>query len=72
MVNARIRVVRMHDPLTSERVRHTIDPHLGIVTAVLDGDLDFAERNLRTHVGESMAVVEERVRAREGRAVNLA
>ncbi|MGH8898803.1 MAG: FCD domain-containing protein [Egibacteraceae bacterium] len=43
MVNARIRVVRMHDFLTAERVRHTIGQHLGIVTAVLDGDLDAAE-----------------------------
>ncbi|MGH8883675.1 MAG: FCD domain-containing protein [Egibacteraceae bacterium] len=43
MANARIRVVRMHDFLTAERVRHTIGQHLGIVTAVLDGDLDAAE-----------------------------
>lgn len=50
----------MHDFLTAERVHHTIEQHLDIVTAALDGDLDAAERSLRVHVGESMAVVEQR------------
>ena len=43
-VNERIRVVRMHDFLTTERISKTIAEHLGIVDAVLDGDLDGAWR----------------------------
>jgi DNA-binding GntR family transcriptional regulator len=60
MVNERIRMVRMHDFLTEERVRRTIFQHLEIVEAVLVGDLTLAVARFGVHLGESMAVVEER------------
>jgi DNA-binding GntR family transcriptional regulator len=60
VVNERIRVVRMHDFLTEERVNRTINQHLDIVEAVLTGDLEAAHRRFTRHLGESIAVVEER------------
>jgi len=60
VVNERIRVVRMHDFLTGERVDRTISQHLDIAEAVLDGDLTAAHRRFTMHLGESIAVVEER------------
>jgi DNA-binding GntR family transcriptional regulator len=60
IVNERIRIVRMHDFLTSERVHRTISQHLDIVEAILGGDLDAAHRRFTMHLGESIAVVEER------------
>jgi DNA-binding GntR family transcriptional regulator len=60
-INARIRPVRMHDFLTADRIHLTIEQHLGIVETVLAGDVPDAVRQLRSHVGESMEVVEGRV-----------
>lgn len=60
-VNERIRIVRMQDFLTVERIERTIEEHLGIVDAVLDGDPAEAERRFGLHVELSIAVVEERV-----------
>jgi DNA-binding GntR family transcriptional regulator len=60
VVNERIRVVRMHDFLTGERIHRTIAQHLGIVGSVLDNDLDQANNRFRRHLGESIAVVEQR------------
>ncbi|HEY8201545.1 MAG TPA: GntR family transcriptional regulator [Actinomycetota bacterium] len=60
LVNERIRIVRMHDFLTEERVERTITQHLGILDAVVDGDVPLAVRRFRRHLGESMAVVEDR------------
>jgi DNA-binding GntR family transcriptional regulator len=59
-VNERIRIVRMHDFLTVERVTETIEQHLGVLDPLLDGDLAEAERRLVGHFEESLAVVEER------------
>jgi DNA-binding GntR family transcriptional regulator len=59
-VNARIRPVRMYDFLTEDRVRLTIDEHLTIVETVLGGGIPASMTLLRQHIGESMAVVEER------------
>ena len=59
-VNERIRVVRMHDFLTLDRVQRTVDQHLGILEAVLVGDLGVAEARFRAHLDESIAVVEQR------------
>lgn len=59
-VNERIRVVRMHDFLSPDRVRRTVDQHLGIVEAVLAGDLLLAEARFQNHLDESIAVVEQR------------
>jgi DNA-binding GntR family transcriptional regulator len=59
-VNERIRIVRMQDFLTAERVGLTIRQHTSILDAVLDGDLATAEERLIGHFDESLAVVEER------------
>jgi len=59
-VNARIRPVRMHDFLEAERIEISIDEHLGILEAVLMRDLVLATDRLRSHIGISMRVVEER------------
>lgn len=61
LVNQRIRSVRMHDFLSEERVVATVEEHLGIVEAVLDGELEHGGLLLRRHVYESMSVVEDRV-----------
>lgn len=60
-VNERIRTVRMVDFLTPDRVRSTIEEHLGIARALLAGDLVSAERLLLGHVDGSQTVVEQRV-----------
>ncbi|MGQ0431200.1 MAG: GntR family transcriptional regulator [Microthrixaceae bacterium] len=59
-INERIRIVRMHDFLTEERVARTIDQHQGVLASLLDGDLDEAEARLVRHFDESLAVVEDR------------
>jgi DNA-binding GntR family transcriptional regulator len=59
-VNERIRTVRMHDFLTEERVRRTAAQHVEIVETVLADDLPLAVERLGGHLGESMAVVEDR------------
>lgn len=59
-VNERIRVVRMHDFLTAERVGATIAQHLAIVVSLSHGDVDQAASDLLAHLNESMAVVEQR------------
>ena len=59
-VNERIRVVRMHDFLSPDRIRRTVDQHLDIVEAVLLGDLQLAEARFQNHLDESIAVVEQR------------
>lgn len=69
LINSRIRVVRMHDFLTPERVEVTIAEHLGIAHAVGDGDLDRAGALLEAHLVHSMTVVEERAAAAIARMV---
>jgi DNA-binding GntR family transcriptional regulator len=59
-VNERIRVVRMHDFLSPDRIRRTVDQHLEIVEAVLVGDLSLAEGRFQNHLDESISVVEQR------------
>ncbi|MET0147388.1 MAG: GntR family transcriptional regulator [Ilumatobacteraceae bacterium] len=61
-VNERIRLVRMHDFLTQARIETTICEHLDIVEHVLVDDVIGAEAAFTQHLGDSMAVVEERVR----------
>jgi DNA-binding GntR family transcriptional regulator len=60
-VNERIRLARMQDFLDAGRVAQTVDEHLGIVDAVLEGDLVKAEARFVSHLDLSMAVVEQRV-----------
>lgn len=62
-VNERIRTVRMVDFLTPDRIRSTVEEHLGIVRAVAAGDLTEAERLFVAHLDLSQAVVEQRVSA---------
>lgn len=59
-VNERIRVVRMHDFLSVSRIEATIEQHLGILDAVLDGDRVEAGRALHAHLEESATVVQGR------------
>ena len=59
-VNERIRVVRMHDFLTVERVELTIEQHVAVLDALLGDDVATAEQRLVGHFHESLAVVEER------------
>ena len=61
-VNERIRLVRMHDFLVEQRIDATITEHLNLVELVLAGDIVNAEAAFSQHLGDSMAVVEERVR----------
>ena len=61
-VNERIRLVRMHDFLQQPRIEATIAEHLNLVELVLVGDIVAAEAAFTQHLGDSMAVVEERVR----------
>ncbi|MGH9182199.1 MAG: GntR family transcriptional regulator, partial [Acidimicrobiales bacterium] len=69
-VNDRIRIVRMQDFLTEERIVQTIEEHLGIVDAVLSGDIGAAETRFTVHLDRSVAVVEERVHRAIARMAN--
>jgi DNA-binding GntR family transcriptional regulator len=59
-VNIRIRPVRTYDFLTADRIESSIDEHLGIVAALLEGDIELAADRLREHIGASLDVVEQR------------
>jgi DNA-binding GntR family transcriptional regulator len=59
-VNERIRIVRMQDFLTSDRIAQTIEQHLDIVGAVLAGNTELAVTRFDNHLTESLVVVEER------------
>ncbi|MCA1008853.1 GntR family transcriptional regulator [Rhodococcus hoagii] len=59
-VNSQIRLVRMYDYQTRERVDATVTEHLGIVEQILDGELAGALASLHAHVGDSLDVVEQR------------
>lgn len=71
-VNDRIRVMRIHDFTTEDRVRATIGEHLEIVETVLTGDADAAASFMRAHVQRSAIVVRERVGAALARMAELA
>ncbi len=60
-LNDRIRVVRMQDFLVPGRIEATVDEHLAIVDALLDGHAERADELFAAHIGTSIAVVEERV-----------
>jgi DNA-binding GntR family transcriptional regulator len=60
-LNDRIRVLRIHDFTTEDRIRATIGEHLEIVDAVLAGEADAAAAFMRAHVQRSALVVRERV-----------
>lgn len=60
-INERIRIVRMRDFLTMDRIAQTIDEHLGLVNLLIDGRIDAALRAYDEHVQTSLEVVEQRV-----------
>lgn len=60
-VNERIRLVRMLDFLGPERIDQTIEEHLGIVEALLGGDVALAQARFVAHLDRSVSVVEDRV-----------
>jgi DNA-binding GntR family transcriptional regulator len=59
-INARIRVVRIHDFLTDDRIELTIAEHLQLLGAVMADDPARAERIFRAHLAKSKQVAEER------------
>jgi DNA-binding GntR family transcriptional regulator len=60
VVNERIRIVRMQDFITDDRIEQTVAQHLGIAEAVLVRHIDVAVTRFEEHLGESLAVVEQR------------
>jgi DNA-binding GntR family transcriptional regulator len=59
-VNERIRVVRMQDFLSADRIGTTIAQHIDICDAVLRADSDLAVERFDAHLLESLEVVEQR------------
>jgi DNA-binding GntR family transcriptional regulator len=59
-VSERIRIVRIHDFLTADRIQKTVAEHLSIVDALLADDRLLAERRLNRHLAISRRVVEHR------------
>lgn len=60
-LNGRIRILRIHDFTSEDRVAATITEHLEILDVVLSGDADAAAAFMRAHVQRSALVVRERV-----------
>jgi len=60
-LNDRIRVLRIYDFTTDDRIGATIVEHLEIVTCVLSGEAEAAAAFMRAHVQRSSLVVRERV-----------
>jgi DNA-binding GntR family transcriptional regulator len=60
-INARIRILRIHDFTTDERIGATIDEHLEIIHAILAGEAETAAGFMRAHVQRSANVVRERI-----------
>jgi DNA-binding GntR family transcriptional regulator len=60
-LNDRIRVLRIYDFMTDDRIGATITEHLEIIRCVLARDADAAAAFMRAHVQRSALVVRERV-----------
>jgi DNA-binding GntR family transcriptional regulator len=60
-INSRIRILRIHDFTTSDRIGATISEHLEIVGAILAGEAETAGGFMRAHVERSANVVRERI-----------
>ena len=58
-INARIRLVRVHDFLDQDRIRATVDQHLAIIGAIERHDADGAVALIDAHILESAEVVQE-------------
>ena len=60
-LNDRIRVLRIHDFTTEDRIDATIAEHLEIIATVLGGEPDAAAAFMRAHVQRSALIARERV-----------
>src|SRR6476659_4397375 len=60
-INERIRILRVHDFTTDDRIDATIAEHIEIADAVLAGEADAAAALMRVHIDRSARVVEDRV-----------
>lgn len=60
-LNDRIRLLRIHDFTSDERIRATLAEHTEILTAILNGEAQAAPAFMRAHVLRSALVVRERV-----------
>lgn len=60
-INERIRILRVHDFTTDDRIDATIAEHVEIADSVLAGEADAAAALMRVHIDRSARVVEERV-----------
>lgn len=60
-INERIRILRVHDFTTADRIDATIVEHIEIADAVLAGEADTSAALMRVHIDRSARVVEERV-----------
>jgi DNA-binding GntR family transcriptional regulator len=70
-LNDRIRILRIHDFTTDDRIGATITEHLEIVGRVLARDADAAAAFMRAHVQRSALVVRERVGSALARMLEL-
>jgi len=68
-VSERIRVVRIYDFLTTDRIHKTIAEHLSILEALIAGEKQVAERRLNRHLHISRTIVEQRSAAALSRMV---
>lgn len=71
-INDRIRILRIHDFTSEERIRATLAEHTEIIEAVLTGEPDAAAAFMRSHVLRSALVVRERVGVALSRMFELA
>lgn len=60
-INERIRILRVHDFTTQDRIAVTIDEHIELLDAILEGEVDTASALMRVHIDRSARVVEQRV-----------
>jgi DNA-binding GntR family transcriptional regulator len=60
-INERIRLIRIHDFTTTDRIEATITEHLEILETIRAGRADAAAALMRVHIERSAEVVERRV-----------
>ena len=60
-INERIRLIRIHDFTTPDRIEATIEEHLEILETIRAGRADAAAALMRVHIERSADVVERRV-----------
>jgi DNA-binding FadR family transcriptional regulator len=59
-VNDRIRIIRVHDFVSPDRIETTVRQHLAILEAVLARRAPLARQRMQDHIEESAALVEDR------------